>query len=65
MTGRSFERLLRPKSIAVVGGEIAASVIRTLRRGGYGGMIHAIHSSRSEIEGVRTVESIECLDDPP
>ncbi|MCB2011245.1 MAG: acetate--CoA ligase family protein [Geminicoccaceae bacterium] len=65
MTGRSFERLLRPKSIAVVGGEIAASVIRTLRRGGYGGMIHAIHSSRSEIEGVRTVESVECLDDPP
>ncbi|MCB1969522.1 MAG: acetate--CoA ligase family protein [Geminicoccaceae bacterium] len=61
----SLDRLLHPRSIAVIGGAIAASVIRTLRRSGYGGQIRAVHPDHDEIEGIAAVPGITDLDISP
>ena len=64
-TARGLERLLRPKSIAVIGGEIAASVVRTLKRGGCNATLHVVSASREMVEGVATVRTVEELPQAP
>ena len=44
-----MQRLLRPKSVAVIGGDIAASVIRTLGRTGFEGSIWPVNPGRKQI----------------
>ena len=52
----AVQRLLRPKSVAIVGasatpGSLGASVQANLRRLAYGGDVHLINPNRSAIDG--------------
>ncbi|MEM7083866.1 MAG: acetate--CoA ligase family protein [Pseudomonadota bacterium] len=58
-------RLLRPRSIAVIGGAAGATVINKCRAIGYGGTIVAVHPTRPDLAGVPCVRSIEALRTPP
>jgi len=60
-----FERLLSPKSIAVFGGQWAASVISQCRKLGYQGEIWPVHPSHSTIDGLVCFESVDDLPAPP
>jgi len=53
-----LKRLLRPQSIAVVGGKPAAMVIQQCRLMGYEGDIWPVHPSKTEIEGLPTFQTI-------
>ncbi len=54
----ALNRLLRPSSIAVAGGDSAAEVIRQCQRMGFAGDIWAISPSREELAGIPCVASI-------
>jgi acyl-CoA synthetase (NDP forming) len=61
-------RLLRPRSVAIVGvspepGSIGANVLGNLTRFGFGGDIHLVSRSSREIDGRRCVSSIDELPD--
>jgi acyl-CoA synthetase (NDP forming) len=60
-----LKRLLRPQSIAVVGGKPAAMVIQQCRLMGYEGDIWPVHPSKAEIEGLPTFQTIEDLPAAP
>jgi acyl-CoA synthetase (NDP forming) len=60
-----LQRLLAPRSIAVIGGEVAAEVIRQCRKIGYPGTIRAVSASRARIEGVDTVARVADLPEAP
>ncbi|MGF1550919.1 MAG: acetate--CoA ligase family protein [Paracoccaceae bacterium] len=63
---QSLSRLLRPRSIAVVGGGAwGANVIRECRRIGYEGALRAVHPSRPEIEGVAACRDVAALPEAP
>ena len=62
---RSLTRLLKPKTIAVFGGDWAREVLRQLRRFGYEGEIWPVHPERDEIEGFKTFRSPDALPSPP
>jgi len=62
----AIERLLRPRSVAVVGasptpGALGASVIANLERSGYSGALHLINPKRDEIGGRPCLKSAEEL----
>lgn len=64
--GRSLERLLRPRSVAIIGasdkpGALGASVLANLERQGFGGTIHLVNPKRSEIGGRPCVASVDDL----
>ena len=64
----SLDRLLRPRSIAIVGasatpGALGASVLSNLERAGYRGEIHLVNPNRAEIAGRKCCKSIQEL--PP
>jgi acetyl-CoA synthetase len=58
-------RLLKPESIAVVGGEVAAEVIRRCREIGYAGSIWPVHPRRAQIEGMTAFASVDDLPGAP
>ncbi|MGI9271665.1 MAG: acetate--CoA ligase family protein [Woeseiaceae bacterium] len=60
-TKDSLRRLLRPKTVAVFGGDSAEAVIRQCQAIGYAGEIWAVNPKRAEIAGIRCVASIEDL----
>ncbi len=65
---KGIERLLRPRSVAIVGasatpGALGASVLANLQRLGFGGDIHLINPNRAEINGRPCLKRIEDL--PP
>lgn len=61
-----LERLLRPRSIAVVGGgAFAVNVIKQSLKMEYAGDIWPVHPTRTEIEGVPTFRSIADLPGAP
>jgi acyl-CoA synthetase (NDP forming) len=62
---RNLERLLRPKSIAAVGGRFAEEVIRQTRRIGFPGQIWAVNPRRDSLVGVPCVARLEDLPEPP
>ncbi|MEQ8779931.1 MAG: acetate--CoA ligase family protein [Roseibium album] len=56
---RDLRRLLRPKSIVVVGGGAwCENVIRECRKNGFCGDICAVHPSKKELSGSPTVRSV-------
>ena len=62
----SLERLIRPRSVAIVGasekaGALGASVLANLERAGFQGAIHLINPKRSEIGGRRCIASVDDL----
>ena len=58
-------RLLRPNSIAVVGGRFAEEVIRQSRKLGFGGRIYAVNPTRKTLAGVPCCARIEDLPEVP
>ena len=62
---RNARRLLRPRHVAVVGGEAAAEVIRQCRRIGYTGAIWPVNPRRAEIEGVPCYPDVAALPEGP
>ena len=62
-SARNIERLLRPRSVAVVGasstpGALGASVVANLERMGFGGEIHLINPKRDSIGERRCLPSV-------
>ena len=65
MSGR-LDRLLRPKSIAVVGGgAFATNVVEQCVKMGYVGDLWPVHPTKSEIAGVKAFRSVEELPRAP
>jgi len=62
---RSLHRLLRPASIAVIGGDDAAEVIRQCRRSGFAGTLWAVSSTRDILAGLRCCPSVDALPAAP
>ena len=60
----TLSRLLRPRSIAVMGGGWAANVVDQCRRMGFEA-VRPVHPTRAEIGGVPTVPSLSDLPEPP
>ncbi|MBW2592310.1 MAG: acetate--CoA ligase family protein [Deltaproteobacteria bacterium] len=61
----SFERLLKPRSIAVFGGAQAQEVIRQSDRMEYKGEIWPVHPKKTEILGRKVYRSVEDLPGSP
>lgn len=61
----SFERLLKPRHIAFVGGADALVAIGEARRRGYDGQYWPVNPSRSELGGLPCFESIAALPEAP
>ncbi len=63
---RDLSRVLRPRSIAVIGGGAwCAQIIRQSRRMGFAGRIDVVHPRGAIIEGVQAVAQIAALAGPP
>ena len=65
-TRPAIERLLRPRSVAIVGASptpssFGASVLANLENAGFAGDLHLINPKRSEIDGRRCLPSIDAL----
>ena len=60
-----LERLLRPKSIAAIGGLQASRVVEQCRLMGYEGDIWPVHPSKTEVEGIKAYASIDDLPGSP
>jgi acyl-CoA synthetase (NDP forming) len=60
-----FERLLKPRTIAVFGGAQAQEVIRQSDRMGYKGEIWPVHPKKTEILGRKVFRSVEELPGSP
>ncbi|MEM9279977.1 MAG: CoA-binding protein, partial [Pseudomonadota bacterium] len=57
----NLSRLLRPDSIAYVGGSQIAGPIRSARRAGYEGDMFVINPVKDEVEGIACVKSVSGL----
>ena len=62
---RPLARLLRPRAIAAVGGDIAAEVVRQCERLGFDGEIWPVHPVRQAVEGRPVFRTIGDLPSPP
>lgn len=60
-----LKRLLRPHSVALIGGSACAEVIRQCRRIGFAGPLWPIHPRLTELEGVRTYRAVADLPEAP
>jgi len=60
-----MERLLRPKSIAVIGGKEAAEVVRQCDRMGYSGEIWPVHPNKTEVGGRPVFKTVADLPAAP
>ena len=66
MTVRDLSRLLRPKSVAVIGGGAwCRAVVEQLQKGGFGGEIWPVHPKATEICGLRAYDGVPSLPGPP
>jgi acetate---CoA ligase (ADP-forming) len=61
----NLERLLRPKSIAAIGGLQASRVVEQCQLMGYEGDIWPVHPSKTEIHGLKVYPSVEALPGAP
>jgi acyl-CoA synthetase (NDP forming) len=62
---RDVTRLLRPKSIAVLGAGWALNVIEQCQKMGFDGPIWPVHPTKTEIGGLRAYASLADLPAPP
>jgi acetate---CoA ligase (ADP-forming) len=62
---RDLSRLLRPRSIAVVGGKPAAEVVRQNVRMGFSGAIWPVHPTSDNVEGFPVFRSLRDLPNAP
>ncbi len=61
----NFQRLLRPRHIAFIGGRDATIAINEARRRGFQGQMWAVNSRRQELAGLPCFASINDLPHPP
>ena len=61
----NFQRLLKPCSIAFIGGRDATIAVREARRRGFSGQMWAVNPKRSDLDGVACVPTIADLPDTP
>lgn len=61
----NLARLLKPRSICVVGGREAARVVEQCRRMEFAGAIYPVHPEREEIEGLPCFKSVDDLPEVP
>jgi acyl-CoA synthetase (NDP forming) len=61
----ALQRLISPRSVAVVGGAAAEQVVRQCLKLGFPGPIWPVHPSRAEIAGVSCIASLDQLPDVP
>jgi acyl-CoA synthetase (NDP forming) len=62
---RDLSRLLRPRSIAVLGGGWAVNVVEQCRRMGFAGPVWPVHPTRSDIAGLPAFASLPDLPGVP
>ncbi len=62
---KNFERLLKPKHVAVIGGRDAEVAIKECQRAGFTGPIWPVNPRRAEIHGISCFASIADLPEPP
>ena len=62
---QNLQRLLAPKTIAVVGGSVVAEVIRQCRKIGFEGQIWPVNAKRTHIEGLVCYPDIDSLPGAP
>ena len=62
---RSLSRLLKPKSIATIGGKEAIAVVKQCMALGYSGDIWPVHPNRREICGFKVYQTIKDLPGSP
>lgn len=62
---RNLRRLLAPASVAVIGGDLAAEVIRQSERAGYRGELWPVHPRRATVGGRRCYCSVDDLPAAP
>jgi acyl-CoA synthetase (NDP forming) len=60
-----LSRLLRPRSVAVLGGGWAANVVEQCRKFGFAGEVWPIHPTRDQVGGVAAFRSLADLPAPP
>ncbi|MDH3533900.1 MAG: acetate--CoA ligase family protein [Gammaproteobacteria bacterium] len=58
---RALEKLLRPKTIAVIGGDSAVEVVRQCQAIGFDGEIWAVNPRRPDLAGIPCIPSIDAL----
>ncbi|MCO4808389.1 MAG: CoA-binding protein, partial [Planktomarina temperata] len=62
---RDLTRLLKPKSIAVIGGGAwCASIISAAEQIGFDGVLHPVHPSGKQIAGRKSLPSLEAFPGP-
>ncbi len=61
----ALARMLNPKSIAVIGGNPAAAVVRQCQKLGFSGQIWPVHPTRKEMHGVACFASVNDLPGVP
>ena len=62
---QNLRRLLRPRHVALVGGDDVATVINECRRIGYSGALWPVNPNRKDIAGIPCFADIEALPDAP
>ncbi len=65
VTQHDLSRVLRPKSIAVLGSGWAHAVIKQCRRMGFAGEIWPVHPDKTEMQGLPCFPSIDALPSGP
>ena len=60
-----LDRLLRPNSIAVLGGDWAKAVILSSREVGYQGEIWPLHPHHEDVAGIKAYRSVDDLPSAP
>jgi acyl-CoA synthetase (NDP forming) len=66
MTGNRLERMLRPKSIAVIGGgAFGTNVVKQSLKMGFAGEIWPVHPTKDSVEGVKAYRTIAELPGSP
>ncbi|MGI9433314.1 MAG: CoA-binding protein, partial [Geminicoccaceae bacterium] len=61
----SLDRLLRPKSIATIGGREATAALRACRRMGFAGEVWPVHPNQTVVDGLRCYPSVDELPTAP
>ena len=62
---KNLRRLLRPRHVALIGGDDVATVINECRRIGYSGALWPVNPNRKDIAGIPCFADIEALPDAP
>ncbi|MER8785612.1 acetate--CoA ligase family protein [Mesorhizobium sp. M1006] len=61
----NLRRLLKPRSVALIGGRALAPSVEMLRRAGFEGRIDIVNPSHAEIAGIACVPTIDDLPEAP